>query len=268
MASMTTLIGRHLQASPYQLIMLSSICLASLTIDIFLNWQYGRASDAYQPVLNVYEQTMTAYVAREVPSQTAITAYNRAYSSWLTVDETYQAALCGGYVIGFFLLAFFGVMAKGRRSSFGLTMPVQGWTYWVWLGTALFLFFAILVVVLPITWWLLGWRMDGFLSLAADTDFVEGGLRSPVLEEILYRFALCTVVAARWGPCAAIVLSGSMFGFAHIIYGNPNVFNLAGGFFLAWSFLKSNSILVPILFHALGNLYLFLVIQLLFPFFC
>lgn len=264
---MGTLIGRHLQASPYQLLIASWICLASLSVDLFLHWQYRRAGDACEPLLKAYEQVVNTYLLEKTPYQTVLAAYDKANSGCLAVEETYQTTLVGRYLIAFFLLVFFSILARGNRRSFGLAMPMQGWTYWGWLGTMLFLFFSILVVVLPIIWSLLGWRTDGFFSLAENTNFAEGGLHAPVLEEILYRFALCTVVAARWGPRAAIVLSGLLFAFAHIIYGNPNPFNVIGGFFLAWSFLKSNSILIPILFHALGNLYVFLVIQLLFPFF-
>ena len=37
-------------------------------------------------------------------------------------------------------------------------------------------------------------------------------------------------------------------------YGNPSPENLVGGFFLAWAYLKSDSIIVPVVLHGLGNL--------------
>jgi uncharacterized protein len=38
------------------------------------------------------------------------------------------------------------------------------------------------------------------------------------------------------------------------IYGNPSPENLAGGLFLAWVYLKSEGLALPILLHSLGNL--------------
>jgi membrane protease YdiL (CAAX protease family) len=40
----------------------------------------------------------------------------------------------------------------------------------------------------------------------------------------------------------------------HIVAGVPSPENLVGGFFLAWAFLKSSSIAVPVVLHSLGNL--------------
>jgi membrane protease YdiL (CAAX protease family) len=39
-----------------------------------------------------------------------------------------------------------------------------------------------------------------------------------------------------------------------VIYCNPSPENLVGGFFLAWAYLKSGGLAVPVLLHGLGNL--------------
>ena len=44
-----------------------------------------------------------------------------------------------------------------------------------------------------------------------------------------------------------------LFGLLHVVYGNPGPDNLVAGFFLAWSFLKSGTIVVPVVLHSLGN---------------
>jgi membrane protease YdiL (CAAX protease family) len=49
-------------------------------------------------------------------------------------------------------------------------------------------------------------------------------------------------------------LSGITFGMLHILNGNAAADNMVAGFFLGWAFLKSGSIVVPIVLHSLGNL--------------
>jgi membrane protease YdiL (CAAX protease family) len=44
------------------------------------------------------------------------------------------------------------------------------------------------------------------------------------------------------------------FGGLHVAYGNPSPENLVGCLFLAWAYLKSESIVVPVVLHGLGNL--------------
>jgi hypothetical protein len=38
----------------------------------------------------------------------------------------------------------------------------------------------------------------------------------------------------------------------HVVYGNPSPENMVGGFFLAWTFLKSETILIPVILHSVG----------------
>jgi len=83
-------------------------------------------------------------------------------------------------------------------------------------------------------------------------------LAAPVLEEAVYRFALCAPTAPILGRWPVIILSGLAFGWLHFIYGNPGPDNLIAGFLLAWAYLKSESILVPVVLHALGNFFVFL----------
>jgi membrane protease YdiL (CAAX protease family) len=44
------------------------------------------------------------------------------------------------------------------------------------------------------------------------------------------------------------------FAALHLIHGNPSPENLAGGLILAWVYLKSEGLALPILLHSLGNL--------------
>ena len=80
------------------------------------------------------------------------------------------------------------------------------------------------------------------------------GLSAPLLEETIHRLAFCTAAVAVSGRWPTIAASRLLFGALHIFYGNPDPSNMVGGFVLAWSFLKSGSILVPVALHSLGNL--------------
>ncbi|MEN6575176.1 MAG: CPBP family intramembrane glutamic endopeptidase [Phycisphaerales bacterium] len=75
----------------------------------------------------------------------------------------------------------------------------------------------------------------------------------PLLEELLYRLVLCAPLAALFGPWRAIVISGVVFGALHLLYGNPAPTNLVAGYILAWAYIRSESIFVPIVWHSLGN---------------
>jgi uncharacterized protein len=56
------------------------------------------------------------------------------------------------------------------------------------------------------------------------------------------------------GPWRAIAASGAVFALLHVAYGNPSPENLLGGFFLAWAYLRSGSVWLPVLLHSAGNL--------------
>ncbi len=83
-------------------------------------------------------------------------------------------------------------------------------------------------------------------------------LEIPLLEESIYRGVLCVCLRSVAGFRTTILISGTLFALLHFIYGNPGIDNFLGGYFLSWAFLLSKSILVPLLFHSVGNsLYIF-----------
>jgi CAAX protease family protein len=65
---------------------------------------------------------------------------------------------------------------------------------------------------------------------------------------------LCTGAVPSLKPRWTILVSGLAFGALHVLYGNPGPDNLIAGFFLGWAYLKSGSVLVPMILHSLGNL--------------
>jgi len=76
---------------------------------------------------------------------------------------------------------------------------------------------------------------------------------SPLVEETIYRSVLCSALEKTAGTKTSILISGILFALLHFFYGNLAFDNFIAGYLLAWSFLKSKSILIPIFLHALGN---------------
>ena len=59
-------------------------------------------------------------------------------------------------------------------------------------------------------------------------------IEAPLVEELIYRWALVTALAAvglRW---TAVVISGAAFGYLHVRYGVAAPNNVAAGFVFAW----------------------------------
>jgi membrane protease YdiL (CAAX protease family) len=147
-------------------------------------------------------------------------------------------------------------LAKRDPGSIGLNgAPLQGWRYWV----RMTLIIGLLVGALSVSglWFTLfvGWRIPIYRTPIglAGYRFLWMCVFVPVQEEAVYRLALCVPLAALARPRAAIILSGTIFAFLHIVYGNPSPENVVAGFFLAWAFLKADTIYVPLLMHSLGN---------------
>lgn len=81
-----------------------------------------------------------------------------------------------------------------------------------------------------------------------------GRLRSFTIEDdVSFRVVICVGFVRAIGCWPTIAASGLIFGVLHVVYGNPSPENLVGGLFLAWAFLKSESIVVPLILHSAGN---------------
>jgi membrane protease YdiL (CAAX protease family) len=158
-------------------------------------------------------------------------------------------------------LAAYLLLARGDRRSIGLNLaPLQGWGYWCRITLILGLLTGGLVGGLVVIAWgvyrLLGMDLPVYATpphRVADA-FVGMCVTAPLLEESIYRIAVCVPAAVLLRPAGAIAVSGLLFGLLHVLAGNPGPDNLIAGFFLAWAFVKSGSIMVPLVWHSLGNL--------------
>ncbi|HUG92482.1 MAG TPA: CPBP family intramembrane glutamic endopeptidase [Planctomycetaceae bacterium] len=148
-------------------------------------------------------------------------------------------------------------LAGGDLPSLGLVLqPAQGWWYWarmtLWIGLAV----AVIIVVGLGAWVLAGGELPVYTTPPEriGTSFLLMCVYAPLQEETLYRLVLCVPLAVALGPWGAIVASGMAFAVPHVLSGIASPENLFGGLFLAWAYLKSGSISIPLLLHSLGNL--------------
>jgi uncharacterized protein len=162
----------------------------------------------------------------------------------------------GRWLIAVASLAVYLHLVRGDLTSIGLiAKPIQGWRYWVWATS--FIGLAVLCcIAVGLSAWVLSGRKVPIYTIppaSAARIFFHMCIVAPVLEECIYRLALCVPLAGLSRPWTAIVVSGVVFGALHVVYGNPSPENLVGGLFLAWAYLKSGTIYVPVLLHSLGN---------------
>lgn len=157
-------------------------------------------------------------------------------------------------IIPFLALWFFG---DRKWDSLGLRLPIQPWRYWIKISGILGgvgLLAAILGYVFQdyLAQQNMNWKFSNWISAGA--WFLQMGLRYPLIEEIIYRGLLCSVLLPRIGFWPTVVADGLAFSGLHYLWGVAEPINLVAGFLLSWSFLKSGSLLVPFLFHSLGNI--------------
>jgi membrane protease YdiL (CAAX protease family) len=141
----------------------------------------------------------------------------------------------------------------GLRSAFD---PAPSWGFWVW--TALIVG-GVLTVLAAVAFGLLFlFGVAPEIPKLSPCDVQEALYRmcfdAPLVEEVIYRQALVGAMMSLAGPRWAIAVSGVLFAGLHWIYGNPFPENQVGGFVLAWMYIRSGTLIVPIAFHAGGNL--------------
>lgn len=153
-------------------------------------------------------------------------------------------------------LCALALLGRGGWASLGITFRMApGYRYWVkvtlLIGAAVGVFCVAAWLILPP----LG--VDIPLHRLHPKRMVpalqSACITAPILEEVLYRLVLCAPLAALAGSWAAIFLSGAVFAGVHFAYGNPAPDNFIAGYVLAWAYLKSGSILLPVLLHSVGN---------------
>lgn len=145
-------------------------------------------------------------------------------------------------------------LSDGDITSLGLRLaPVQGWGYWFRMGLWFGLCIGILAIVCGGVYWLRGWPIPLIQTPPRLDVLIIYCIRAPIEEELIYRSLLIFAIAPTCGTLGTILISGALFGSIHVLGGNPGPDNLIAGFMLAWAFVKSKTILVPIAMHSAGN---------------
>lgn len=172
-----------------------------------------------------------------------------ACSGWLWIDLP-SLALAG-------LVAML-CCGNGDVSELGLRLvPLQGWWYWCRVAIQFGLFIAVLLGIYVGAVLSLGRSFDSLVYRVGSIpeSFIRMCVVAPVTEEIIFRALLAAAVLPSLGERGTIAISGVIFAAIHILGGNASPENQIAGFLLAWAFLKSRTILVPIAFHFSGNLF-------------
>jgi membrane protease YdiL (CAAX protease family) len=156
-------------------------------------------------------------------------------------------------------LPLYGFLGAWDRPSLGLVLrPRQGWAWWVRTGLLLGGFVLVVVGIFVGIMLLAGQPLPPPV-LQPEREWLgwllRGCVQAPLYEEGTYRFVLCLPLLALFGRWPALLASGIVFAALHVRYGVPSPDNFAGGFVFAWGFLASGSLVVPILLHAAGNLF-------------
>jgi membrane protease YdiL (CAAX protease family) len=156
------------------------------------------------------------------------------------------------------MAALFALAHRDYR-SLGLRLhPAQGWRYWLVpstiAGVGIVTISLIYLALVPSEWSLVASKGRQLSDSRLWSFFVHACVQTPPVEEALYRVVLCVSLVSIVGRIPTILLSGLVFAALHFIYNNPGPDNAVAGFILGWAYLKSETVTVPILMHAFGNL--------------
>lgn len=161
------------------------------------------------------------------------------------------------------LLVGLGVSASylflgGDARALGIRLrPVSGGRFWV----KVFLIYGLVciatIAVLGLFVW---WRqlpVESFFRTEADVRrFAFGGcIHAPITEEVIYRLVLCAPLVSLIGRVPTMLTSACLFTVLHLAWGNFEPNHPVGGLLLAWAYLRSGCLWVPIFIHSLNNLF-------------
>jgi membrane protease YdiL (CAAX protease family) len=135
--------------------------------------------------------------------------------------------------------------------------PAQGWGFWFRMGIYFGAAIGLLLAVLLILAWLMGLTVPIEARAPSVRALLSMCLNAPLEEELVYRALLIFAIAPTCGDLGSIFISGIVFAAIHVLGGNPGPDNQVAGFMLAWAFIKSRTILVPMALHSAGNLIAF-----------
>jgi membrane protease YdiL (CAAX protease family) len=153
-------------------------------------------------------------------------------------------------------LAWFLVLFRGDAAPIGLRWrPLPGLRSGIVATACIGAAIGAFIVIVAATSHGIGRPLPIYVTRPADlwAEFLGMCVLAPIAEEATFRFGLCNGAVPWLKPWGTIAVSGLAFGALHVLYGNAGPDNLIAGFVLAWAYLKSGTILVPVVLHSLGN---------------
>lgn len=167
-----------------------------------------------------------------------------------------------------FLMAW--VLSK-RRGSGSLAadvgLIVRG-RHWWGIPAGMGVQVVISLVTLPLIVWLFpdGPPEQGVAEIAGQSKtvvdqlavFIAVAVAAPIVEEVIFRGMLLSVLARKMPAWAAIVVSAAVFGAVHLF--DPNAIAVVPGLFLvgvvlAWAAIRTGDLSLPIALHSGINLF-------------
>ncbi|MGE0547653.1 MAG: lysostaphin resistance A-like protein [Kofleriaceae bacterium] len=154
------------------------------------------------------------------------------------------------------VLAWLAIDLRGDPPALGLRWrPLPSWRFWLRAGLYVGALFAVIVAAAMAIYFThhgVSWPAE--VPPPGDISLWHTAVHYPVVEEIIYRWALVTALVTCTSRWSAVVLSGLAFGYLHFVYGVAAPNNVAAGFVFAWVYLRSGQIALPIALHSIGNL--------------
>ena len=86
--------------------------------------------------------------------------------------------------------------------------------------------------------------------------FIVGGVIGPIAEELFFRGILYSFLR-RWGVLAALLISTTVFVFAHPFFPKIPITQIVGGIVFALAYETEKNLMAPIVIHVLGNMAIF-----------
>ena len=171
----------------------------------------------------------------------------------------------GRLAIGLLVLVLFLALMQGDAAAVGIARPAPSVRWW--LRASLItgsIFCAVVVAIVAVLY------AAGYLPPLIPVDDPAGRLWeacvvAPLVEEPIYRLALCVPLVVIIGYWPTIVISGAVFALLHHRYGNLSPDNALAGLLLGWAYLRSGSLALPILLHVIGNALVFLAVYFVMP---
>ncbi|HVW00323.1 MAG TPA: CPBP family intramembrane glutamic endopeptidase [Planctomycetaceae bacterium] len=149
------------------------------------------------------------------------------------------------------------VLARnGSVEDLGLgCTPRQGWWHWCLFSLRVGIATGVVIALYATALWMTGSPLPSVTIRPSDlaSQALLMLVYAPVIEELVYRSLLCFALQPVAGTKVIILISGTVFAAMHWVYGNPSPENQLGGFLLAYAYLRSGTIAVPIAMHSAGN---------------